>query len=566
MGETTGKQMAWSIAAGVATAGACVHVAAAQLSIDLVSRYETGLFDRGATEIAAHDPITQRLFVTNGATGAIDVLCIADPARPVLACSIDLSRHGRGANSVAVHRGVLAAAVEAHRSTDDGSLLFFATDGRLIGTAPVGPMPDMVAFSPDGRWALVANEGEPDDAYDVDPEGSVSIVPVPVDVGQTRPVRLHARTATFCHFDGMALDESIRVFGPGASVAQDLEPEYIAVSPDGRRAFVTCQENNALAIVDIERGAVVRLVGLGFKDHAAAGNAIDASNRDGGIHIRNWPVFGMYQPDAIVAFEAEGAVYLVVANEGDPRKLDAFAEQTRIRDLTLDPEAFPDADRLQQDSHLGRLQSTTTAGDDDGDGDQDRIFVYGGRSIAILDDAGRLVWDSGDQLERITARLLPEQFNSNNVENGSFDGRSDDRGPEPEGLAVAILVERTYAFVGLERIGGFVVYDISDPRAPTLVRYVNTRDFSDGVSIDGAGDLGPEGLVFIPADDSPTGTALLVVCYETSGTVAIYAIGTEDAGPTVAGPTAVNPTVAGDGADRYEPARPPADGSAVTSP
>jgi hypothetical protein len=139
----------------------------------------------------------------------------------------------------------------------------------------------------------------------------------------------------------------------------------------------------------------------------------------------------------------------------------------------------------------------------------------------------RLRYDSGALFEQITAALLPTEFNSNNDENGSFDSRSDDKGPEPEGLTVGDVDGRTYAFIGLERIGGIMVFEVTDPEAPSFVQYLNNRDFSGDAEAGTAGDLGPEGLLFIPAGDSPTGAPLLVVTNEVSGSTTIYAVGTD---------------------------------------
>ena len=255
--------------------------------------------------------------------------------------------------------------------------------------------------------------------------------------------------------------------------------------------------------------------------------SFDASDQDGGINITSWPVLGMFMPDAIAAYDVSGATYLVTANEGDHRAYDAFDEETRVRDLLLDLNVFPNAALLQRDEALGRLHTTAAPGfagnDTDGDGLADRILAYGARSFSIWDADGHLIWDSGDDFERILARLLPEGFNSNG-ENGTFDARSDDKGVEPEALALGVLGERTYAFVGLERIGGVMVYDVTDPRLPFFVTYATTRNLAGDAQAGTAGDLGPEGIAFVPASDSPTGAPLLLVANELSGSTAVFAV------------------------------------------
>lgn len=506
---------------GLAVATTAAPAVAQTVELEFLGRYETGAFDEGAAEIVVYDADSGLAFVTNANANTVDALDIGDPSNPVLEFTIDLSPYGAGVNSVAVSNGRVAVAVEADVKQDNGTIAFFDTDGNFESAVEVGALPDMVTFTPDGRFLLVANEGEPNDEYTVDPEGSVSVI----RIRPGREVRQRdVRTADFRRIRPRDLDESVRIFGPGASIAQDLEPEYIAVSADSRTAYVVCQENNAIVEVNIRAARVSDIWGLGFKNHGRAANAIDASNRDGAINITTWPVFGIPQPDSIATYEAGGRTFIVTANEGDARDYDGFSEEARVKDLTLDPDAFPRAAALQLDENLGRLNITTTLGDTDGDGDYDRLFSYGARSFSIYSTDGDLVFDSGSDLEEITAMLLPDDFNSTNDENGSFDARSDDKGPEPEALTVGTIGDRTYAFVGAERVGGIFVYDITDPRDPAFESYINTRDFSGDPALGTAGDLAPEGLAFISADDSPTGEALLLAAHEVSGTTAIFRI------------------------------------------
>lgn len=509
------------LAVGVNAGGKGIAASAAPtIELSVLASYQGA-----GAEISAFDPATMRLFITNAGDQSVDVVDISDPGAPVQVTVIDVSSLG-GPNSVAAHNGLVAVAVEADPKTDPGFVAFFDTEGNYLKKLEVGALPDMLTFTPNGRYLLVANEGEPNDDYTVDPNGSVSIIDM--KGGISRTTQSDVRNVGFTAFNGATLDPAIRVFGPNASVAQDLEPEYIAVSGDSKTAFVTLQENNALAKVDIASGEVVALVGFGFKDHAGPGNELDASDRDSGINIRNWPVFGMYQPDAVAAFSHLGNTYLVTANEGDAREWEGtpgFVELERVRGVTLDPTAFPDGATLRDNANLGRLRITTTLGDTDDDGDYDQLYAFGARSFSIWNDEGEQVYDSGSELERIAAAAYPADFNSTDDENGSFDSRSDDKGPEPEGVVVGEAYGRTYAFVGLDRIGGVVVYDISAPSTPRFVQYVNTRDFAGDVEQGTAGDLAPEGLLFIPRGESPTGNPLLVVTNEVSGTTAIFSIG-----------------------------------------
>ncbi len=494
------------------------------LTVNLLGTYASGIFDESAAEIVVYDSASQRLFVTNSNDNTVDILDGSDPLNPALISQIQLDSLGGGPNSVATYDGIVAVAIENDSAQLDGVVAFYNTDGVLITSVTVGPLPDMLTFTPDGTKVLVANEGEPDDDYVVDPEGSVSIIDVSAGIDSLTD-NITVTTAGFNAFNDADLDESVRIFGPNATVAQDLEPEFIAVSPDGSTAYITLQENNALGVLDLQTNTITAIVGLGFKDHSIACNGIDASNESSTINIRPWPVKGMYQPDAIAAYEVDGATYILSANEGDARDYDGFSEEERIGGLLLDPVAFPDAEYLQRDSVLGRLNSTTVNGDEDGDGFTESLFAYGSRSFSIWDASGNLVWDSGEDFEQITAARLPDVFNSSNDET-EFKDRSDDKGPEPEAITVGELDGRFYAFIGLERIGGIMIYDVTDPQAPEFVDYVNNRNFDADPETAAAGDLGPEAIFFIPADDSPNGSPLLAVSNEVSGTTSIFELAT----------------------------------------
>ncbi|MDQ3552857.1 MAG: choice-of-anchor I family protein [Chloroflexota bacterium] len=496
-----------------------------------VGRYETGLGSESA-EIVAF--ASDRMYVTNSTDTSIDIVDLSDPSTPVLVRRVDLSAYGASVTSVDARGRRLAAAVVADPPTDPGTVVVMDLDGNLRDPVTVGALPDSVAFTPDGRTLVVANEGEPD-GYgpgSIDPEGTISLINTAGNGRFSTNVRRlpprPVRTVGFRAFnEGQArhdeLSPKVRIFGPGASVAQDLEPEGIAFSRDSRFAYITLQENNALATIDIETATVVKIKPLGLKKHDRAGQGLDPSDRDAGIEIARWPVHGMYQPDGVASFRVAGETYLVTANEGDARSYDGFDEEAEVgdSDYVLAPDVFPDAAALKEDAALGRLKVTTATGDTDGDGEFEQIHAYGARSLSIRSATGRLIWDSGDQLEQITADAHPGNFNSDHEEN-DFDDRSDNKGPEPEGAAAGKIDGRAYAFVGLERIGGAVVYDVTEPRDPTFVQYLSSRDFT----ADPVGpDSGPEGLEFVGAGKSPSGRPLLLVAHEVSGTVAIWEAG-----------------------------------------
>lgn len=491
-----------------------------EVTLTPLGTYSTGAFDEGASEIVAHDPATQRVFVVNAQAGTVDVLDISDPTAPTKVGTLDTP----GANSVAVHGGLIAVAQQAETITDPGTVTLVDADSlETLRTLTVGALPDMVTFTPDGKNILVANEGEPEgyEEGQIDPEGSISVINLSHGVDKARQ-----RTASFHPFNGRAdqlAEEGVRLFGPGASVAQDLEPEYIATSEDGRTAWATLQEANAVAVIDVRAARIVDIVPLGLKDHSVAGRGMDASKDDSAIAITTHPVKGMYMPDGIAAYGTPtGEEYLITANEGDAREYDGFEEEADVKDLALDPEAFPDADELQRDENLGDLKVTTTS--PQGERGVTELHAFGGRSVSILDRSGEQVWESGDGLEQLLAEHHPEDFNSTNDENGSFDDRSDNKGPEPEGVTVGAIGEQRYAFVGLERDSGIAVVDVTDPATAGIVGYASNRDFDGDAEAGTAGDLGPEGLHFITAEDSPTGAPLLVVGNEISGTTTIWQV------------------------------------------
>ena len=947
---------AFAVVFSLAVAAALAHASG---SPELPSLTMTPLdsFKTGGAEIGAYDPKSQRLFVTNAAASSVTILDAKNPADLLLVGTIDTSPFG-SPNSVAVRHGMVAIAIEAPVKTDPGRVGFYRTDGELLTTLQVGALPDMLTFTPDGNYLLVANEGEPS-GYGTgfaDPEGSVSIIRMPSHLDDMKKLAAQdVRTVSFAGFNGQeaALRAAgIRIYGPGANAAMDFEPEYIGVTPDSRKAYVTLQENNAVAVVDIASASVEKLLPLGYKNqnlkpytvasfewdprelpfigragneklrlggfsglafegvtadgrlrfitntdrgpngepnaaaqrpflvpqfsprlvrftldpatgefelgqqiilrdtdgtpltglpnvlvaggnpnspyndevpidlfgqtipldarggdfegvvidadgsfwmcdeyrpaiyhfgpqgllierfipfgtHAAAGlvapatgfagplgtealpavlaqrrqnrgmeaialkngriyafvqsparnpatlangalnamrnvrlvefdprtravrqfiyimdnpvplsatdtradkigdmtsapvgflvlerdddsvttgpvenitkkiysfdiagatditgaetlydiggvqksldqmtaaeltsvgvtaigkklhvdlaaagfagvqkiegltllgdgrlalvndndftvaqividNAtgtftraagytpeletvglisvpgLDASDRDTAINIRDWPVLGMYEPDAISVFTSGGQTFFVTANEGDARDWPGLTEEARVSSLTLDPIAFPNGATLKQNANLGRLNVTRTLGDTDGDGDFDALYTLGGRSFSIWSAEGGRLFDSDADLERIVAAADPAHFNASN-DNNNFDDRSDNKGPEPEGLALGSIRGRHYAFIGLERVGGIAAYDISAPGSPVFVDYVNNRDFAvTDLTSPEAGDLGPEGVLFIPESDSPTHQPLLVVSNEISGTVTIY--------------------------------------------
>ncbi|MCB0734290.1 MAG: choice-of-anchor I family protein, partial [Bacteroidetes bacterium] len=292
---------------------------------------------------------------------------------------------------------------------------------------------------------------------------------------------------------------------------QDLEPEYVAVSTDNKTAYVSLQENNAIAVVDIATAKVTKIIALGFKDLSLAKYALDVSDKDDSIgNQRNFDhLFGMFMPDAIAIANIGGTDYILTANEGDSRDYDGYSEEERVKDLKLDPTVFPNASTLQKDANLGRLKTTSSMGDTDGDGDYDEIYAYGGRSFTIWDTDGNMIFDSENQFERILADQFPGNYP---------DGRDDDKGAEPESVTVGKIGSKVFAFIGLERAAGVMVYDITDPANSQFVQYYNKN----------GNDQSPEGLIFVDGSKSNDGYAYLISTNETvddyHGSVSAYRV------------------------------------------
>ena len=550
------------------------------IKLSVLGHYKTNIFAESAAEIPAYDAASKRLFVVNAQKGLVDVLDASKPEQPIHIAELSARDYlaDSEVNSVAVHNGIVAIAVQAKNKTDAGLVVFFnAKDLSFMSKVAVGSLPDMLTFSPNGKTVLVANEAEPNDDYSIDPEGSVSIIDIQ-DIKQPK-----ASIADFRAWNSQKADlmsKGVRIFGPNATVAQDLEPEYITISGDSKTAWVTLQENNAIARIDIDQQKVTDIYPLGYKDHGVMGNELDVSDKDSKIDIKTWTgLVGMYQPDSIANYQVNGQTYLVTANEGDSREwlkdedayfagnlAQGYVENIRMKHLfnskgfnaegdypahlqkiangvkgaKLNPVTFAycgatatEAGDCRKDGNLGRLNIAWNMGyqtnadgspklDANGRLIYDKLYAYGARSFSIWNTQGQLVWDSGSEFEKKISELFPNYFNTDH-EAVSLDDRSDNKGPEPEGITLGTIGAKTFAFIGLERMSGVMVYDITTPMQPKFVEYFTTRNF---VETDSAkqGDLGPEGLIFIAAKDSPNGKPLLVVGNEVSGSTAIYQV------------------------------------------
>lgn len=479
----------------------------------------------GTAEIGAYDPVNQYLFVTNG--DKVEVLDFSDVNNITPVTTLEQTTFG-GVQSVAVNGNLVAVAHSALTVTDPGAVFFYELPALTnVTSVPVGVLPDMLTFTPDGTKVLVANEGQPSDDYTIDPEGSISVIDV--SGGFASITSSSVTDINFNAFDSNLAtlrNEGVRIFGPGATVSQDLEPEYIAVSENGLTAYVVLQENNAYASIDLTTNTVTSITAFPLKDHSLSVNSLDTSDETDFIFNASWSIYGLLMPDGMDSFNVGGVNYLITANEGDARDYGGYAEERKLddADYTLDPTVFPNADILALDTNIGEINISVASGDTDGDGDYDEIHVFGGRSFSIFEaDSGNFVYDSGNDFEVITAAdpTYGAIFNASNS-NNSFKNRSDNKGPEPEAVIVEEFNGNYYAFILLERIGGVMIYDVTDPTAPVFLQYLNSRGAVEGANE--SGDLGPEGIILIRANESPNGTPLLVITNEVSATLSIFTL------------------------------------------
>lgn len=545
-------------AQGVPTGG--YENGTAALNLTQIARYSAGQYnvDGGVMEIVAYNQATEWAYAINGQSGKLAAIPLAGltagaHVEELTGTEIDVKALVEAEDStfqygdmtsvaISPDSTTLAAALQAQGSNDAGRVALFTCeeDGSLTLEALVetGAQPDMVTFAGDGV-VLTADEGEPREGYGeniADPKGSVTVVDVEAQ---------ESTVVDFSAFDSQRdqLAEDGIVLKKGSAPSVDLEPEYIAVS--GGKAYVTLQENNAIAVLDIESQAFEGVYSAGFEDHSTT--AIDLDKKDDAYDPQTYEsLLGIRMPDGIAAFTVEGTTYLVTANEGDAREWGdedqgTFYLSEDERDFGEEGVTSPTGAITAENSGLeGKVVFFKT---EDFDGlDPEKDYVFGGRSFTVFqatENGLEEVFTSGDDFEALTAQYVPEYFNASN-DNAVLDDRSGKKGPEAESVTVGTVDGKTYAFVALERTGGVMAYDVTDPEAITFVNYVNTRDF--GTTVEGSeeyedgeldkwvtgGDVAPEGLLFLDAASSPNGEPLLLAACEVSGTVAVYQLGSED--------------------------------------
>jgi len=501
------------------------------LDVKKIASYSTGLTDKdgGVAEIVKYNPDNQKFYVINGKLQTIDIVDLSslktnthqDLSKEK---SINIAELLNSDNfqygdltsiDINTENQIIAAAVQDADYTKNGRIVILDYNGNILHTFEAGVQPDNVVISKDGNYILSANEAEPRMGLEngVDPEGSVTIINY--ETKQTK-------TVLFDNTSVIDSDVHIRNNGSLADAVRDLEPEYISLTEDGKTAFVSLQENNAIAKINVETGKVISVKSLGFKDHSLPENGLDAARNDK-IEIESLPILGVYMPDSIDVIEQDGMTYLLTANEGDATEWEEFVnveDFKKVKDsIQLDPSLFKGFTEEEAEAAFERMKSS---GDYDKlevltDRGNDAIYTLGGRSFSIWNaDTMELVFDSGSEFEEITAERYPDYFNWSN-DDDVFEKRSAKKGPEPEDVKVGMIGSELYAFIGLERISGVMTYNISNPTNATFANYTNTRDFSQTIS----GDVAPEGLAFIQAENSPTNKPLLLVGNEVSGTVAV---------------------------------------------
>lgn len=560
----------------------------ASLSFSLVGSHESGSeFATSSAEIVSYDKTTDRLYVVNAQMQSIDVLEFNDQGQPVKQGVIDLTSAEAKAgmtfgatNSVVAKNGLVAIAVENSNKQGSGVIaLYNSQDLSFVNVYAAGALPDMVTMTENGLTIVAANEGEPSGDYSNDPEGSVTVIDISAGTADNQAIVTQITFEAF-NADGQRHNElnDVRLPAPhGASVAQDLEPEYIAITSDNK-AVVSLQENNAFATINLSNNTIESIKGLGTKSWASVadggqGYELDLTNKDSVFTTSSYPqLVGYYMPDSIAAFTIDGSDYVISANEGDGREYIyettqqacetashewdgddysvggddentddyqnetddciSYTDEGRGKDLNvhadhplMNASVYGDG-IITNKNAIGGIKvlmdnETIDAGQD--------VATFGARSFSIWNASGEQVFDSGSQLSDIAN--TSSHFNTSNDAQEN-DNRSDDKGVEPEAVEVAVINGATIGFIGLERHGGVAAYDLSVPTAPVFLDYINNRDFTadvctqvdedgecdNGVYNSAAGDLGPESIEYFTRD----GKHFIAVGNEVSGTTTIF--------------------------------------------
>ena len=498
-------------------------------------------------EISTYHAGSKRIFATNGVKNSIDIFDISDVANPKKIDSVSLAPYGDDVTSVAAGLDVVVAAVLVTETfsatgaptTPNGKIVVFDTNGKVLSSTDIlGVLPDSVTFAPDGTTALVAIEGQPVCAKDdpattekestdyskaSDPVGGVSVVDL------TDPTAPVVRFAGFDQFTvGEMKAKGIAVSSVVNDVSKDFEPEFVTAT-DNNYAYVTIQEANAIGKLNIET-ATFESITRAFESNLIK-VARDTSDKDSGAGPRTYRnVVGASQPDAIAGFKVGAGHYFLTANEGDAREYTCLNDDLRAASLIVDSKRFPDWTTLSGSAALGRAKVNPTNGDKDGDGDIDTIHLRGSNSMTMYRN-GVAIWDSGALLDQIqtqafgVANINGSHSYSKDLSTMNYVGqdRSDDKGAEPEGVALGMVGDRRIAILGLERMTALAIFDITKPLKPVFQEWLQMLPTKATPAKD-VKHWSPEGIVFVPADKSPSGHALIITRYELSGSISIHEI------------------------------------------
>ncbi|MEW9698162.1 choice-of-anchor I family protein [Paenibacillus sp. SI8] len=509
------------------------------LNITKIANYSVGKTnkDGGVAEIVKYNKDNGKFYLVNGVIKTLEIVPLTSAGGTLTkekSINIGALAETNGfqygdLTSVDVNTATdkIALAVQELDSAKNGKIMVLDYDGNLLKTYEAGVQPDMVKFTSDGRYILTADEGEPRVAG-MDPQGSVTIVDTQNDSVTHVKFDKPELIDNLVHIRGASDSTTGLVTGSGskADAVTDLEPEYIALSGDESIAYVSLQENNAIAAINMSTKSLISVKGLGYKDFRKSSNSLDLVN-DGQFKLENVPFYGMYMPDGVAAYKVGSTTYLFTANEGDETDWSGRKNGSSIGDLK---------GSLNTNSAAAKFLNGKTTYDKvtvAGDMGTDNVYLYGGRSFSVWNaETMRQVYDSGNDFESITAERLPDNFNASNSKT-TKDDRSPKKGPEPEYVTVGKVGNKVFAFIGLERTGGVMTYDVTNPEHPVFANYINTRKWTPKDTL--ATDTGPEGLDFIPASESPTGFPLLLVANEVGGTIAVLQLDVV----TLSGPTSL---------------------------
>ena len=468
--------------------------------------------DGGVAEIVSFNADTNRAYVVNGQESVLNIFDVKADGSFGEAEKLNIQELMKAKDPAFAYGDMTSVAVDTETDriavalqdadyTKPGRIAVLNYENEIVSVYTAGVQPDMVAFAAGGRYILTADEGEPREGYGAgtsDPAGTVTVADT--QTGEVRQAGFAAFGAEELAASGVLFN---RINGEILSAEFDLEPEYIAVS--GGTAYVALQEANAVALLDIEAAQFTKVLPLGFKDYSKEENAVDLNDEDGTYAPKTYNnTYGVYMPDGIAVYEAEGKTYILTANEGDAREWGDFCDEEKREGIaSTDGTVLPNKVRV--------LDNTCKAGIP-----AEGNYLYGGRSFsifAVAEEGLSIVYDSANEFEAKTFQYLPAYYNVSN-DDVELESRTAKKGIEPEAVTLAAVNGRTYAFIALERIGGIMAYDITDPAEAAFVNYINTRDFNDALT----GDVAPEGLAVLAREES----VYLLAAFEVSGTVASY--------------------------------------------